>query len=284
MSATVKKIFLNRDKDMDSELDNRIQQLKGKEAKGISASMAREFFDLKDLSLRDLYDPEPAISNKNAYFGELDQYYSGDLTENQELEKQIIDCFIEDTSQFVYQSLPLIVFAQYDGTVHIVYKKEKSQPTFDFQPDDKEHICPKFRKAFGEIIKLFSYEAEAIILDWEIVGSHLYTKSAVQAVVDEVCNPKFQKELETIGLKNTILTELGYAKYYKFNETYYRDRLKQSDEVTEAINTLEQNSAIVNILLDSYAHNISAHCLTALNWKMKHRAKNQKGRESKKKA
>ncbi len=154
-----------------------------------------------------------------------------------------------------YLSLPLIQFGEFDGVVHLVY-------------DERDHDELSI-KAISKIIKSFSIVYESLILDWDLVGRNLEKTEAIQLSM----SPVFYDEIN----KNPILRELKYEKYYKSYLSYFKDRIRLNDRVIHSkVYSPYLKAAIISIMIDSYAHNISAHSLIALNWWFKRRADNLK--------
>lgn len=263
------KAFLQKEcyahQELPDEVDQALENIKTRSASENSiSSLLTEYHD-KDLELEDIYTKA---------LGQLCNYFSGIKNENKQLEEIILAPFPFDV--YWHISVPLIIFGEVDGVVHIVLHKE-DVANLGFDLKTKLPVKMNFFKhSIGNIIKTFSYEAEAIMLDWEMIGENIDLISAVRNIVDEVCSPEFQERLK--NEPNQIFQELNYIEYYLKNEPYYRKRLEQSDEVTERIYMGSLLNAIVTILIDSYAHNVSAHSLTSINWQLKLRAENLRQR------
>ena len=63
-----------------------------------------------------------------------------------------------------------------------------------------------------------------------------------------------------------ILEELKLRPYYKIHAEYFKKRLDMSDEVPGILYQQYISQAVTAILIDSYAHNVSAHALSTLSW------------------
>lgn len=156
------------------------------------------------------------------------------------------DCFI---------TLPLVQFGKFDGSIHIVFKKEDSKPF------EKKQILK-------HLIRQFSLEYESLLLDWDLVGDNAEKRSKVEADLRYLASDEFQEECKKVQ----ILKELGYDRYYKNSERYFLERVRQNDTVPNRFKNEHRKRAIIAILIDSYAHNISAHSLTVIKWWFQQRA------------
>ncbi len=132
---------------------------------------------------------------------------------------------------------------------------------------------PVKRDVLIRIIKLFSFEYDSLVLDWDLVGENIQETSKVKlGRLNEI--DYYEKDN-----KNPILKELKFPTYYRISLRYLTERLEQNNQVPlllqeqrEALIKQQRVTAIITILVDSYAHNISAHSLTALNWWFRERA------------
>lgn len=123
------------------------------------------------------------------------------------------------------------------------------------------------------IIKLFSFEYDSLALDWDLVGENIQETSKIKVAEIGYSDDRADKN------PNPILKELKLSTYYRISERYLTERLEQNNQVPlllqeqrEALIKQQRVTAIITILVDSYAHNISAHSLTALNWWFRERA------------
>ncbi|MBK8705043.1 MAG: hypothetical protein IPN33_16760 [Saprospiraceae bacterium] len=164
-----------------------------------------------------------------------------------------------DLNKYRYLSIPLIQFAEFDGIVHIILSE--NDYLYNFIDKDKGKLN---ERVVGNVIKAFSREYEGLILDWDIVGG---AKLKNEAFMDSLDKDKFYSERG-----NEILRQLKYYEYYTRHRQYFEDRLKYSKQVPLDIRAQYRQTAIIHILIDSYAHNISAHSLTALEWWFRQRA------------
>lgn len=246
-----------------SKLDN--YDLSSKSAV-VGSKLYKEFsageYDLSDLkdtsgTLGDYFKPilKPLEAKKEA-------------TEGQKAEYAILKEFF-DLNQDRYLSLPLIQFGWFDGVVHIVYKREDYQKFKKRKEGGGDELN---LEAIGNIIKSFSIEYESLILSWDLVGYNAMKKSAVELVLSD----EFYEKINN----NPILKDLEYQEYYTKYYTYLQERIQQNNRIPELVLDQYRKIAIMSIMIDSYAHNISAHSLTALEWWFKQRAEIYREREA----
>jgi len=267
---TKQRILLERDETV-FELDEYWRFLKDEvretSNRSISSILLNEIA-LMGLSLNDI--AEYTIGSLETYFAPLLELLSQGTNLPDNLERRKNEYYILrhyfNLSQYWYLSVPLIGFAEFDGIAHIVLHENDLKKFKKIHPDG----TIEWRVGIiGDIIKLFSWEYEALILDWDIVGSNKYETSLIPYVVAEINRPQFW---ELIEVKSPILNELSYKSMYGENKDYYYQRFLQNFEVTKAIYDQQLKNAITAILVDSYAHNVSAHSLTALSWWFRRRA------------
>ena len=180
-----------------------------------------------------------------------------------------------DLLSYRYISIPLIQFGEFDGVIHILYSDKDYKR---IMMDNPERSGASFRNMIASFIKSFSSLYEGIILDWELVGSNADKETAVRAALDVAIDPVF---FETFN-KNPILRELSFQEHYKRHERYYQMRFEQTDTIQIQRRQQYRKIAIMSILIDSYAHNVTAHSLTALEWWFRLRAERirREGQES----
>lgn len=171
--------------------------------------------------------------------------------EFQENEYPILSQHFDTTldSEDMYISIPIIAFGTIDGVVHIIFTKEDKKIT------DKATI--------KRIIKQFTLSYESQLIAWSVD-----TKDANQIRAIKLAQADIDKEYVH---NNPIMKDLGLAKYYEMTKIYHANRI---EDATKRQKNVEQQrlQAITTILIDSFAHNISAHSLTTLAWWFKERA------------
>ncbi|MCB1116159.1 MAG: hypothetical protein KDK71_06785, partial [Chlamydiia bacterium] len=244
----------------------------GDEAGTVSSAIFSEM-KLGDLELKDL--SEKGMGRISDYLKVVTEDRR-EISRNQpntrrEAEFHIINMYF-DVSSYWYLSVPLIQFAEFDGIVHIVHSDSDHQQFI--QRDNNGHATID-KKNVSNLIKLFSREYEGLILNWDLVGANKEKKTAVSFAL------KFASQEEAYlgkkGQLNPILLECGFKEYYEKHQGYFEKRFEQNDAIPGLLYQQSLKNAIITILIDSFAHNISAHALTALNWWFKQRASKLKG-------
>ncbi len=166
----------------------------------------------------------------------------------------IISNKIERSARFI--AIPLIQFSEIDGFVYVIYQDR------DDYLYDEENI--------KDLITGFSIEYEGVILAWDLAEPEYERSYAIRKLIEKICeddNADYFKD------KNPIFEEMGFPAYYRNHRKYFEDRFEQHDEMLG--NWYDQLILYGStaILLDSFAHNISAHALTTLTWIFKNRTK-----------
>ena len=162
--------------------------------------------------------------------------------------KEYFDVFTDE-----YLSVPLIQFGEFDGICHIVYSA------------DHAHFF--HRRAIANLIRSFSVMYEGLVLDWDLVGRNPEKSEAIQLPLTGI----FYEQIN----RNPILKELKFDLYYQRHLPFFKARIRLNDKVIHSkVYAPYLKTAIISIMIDSYAHNISAHSLVALNWWFKRRAEN----------
>lgn len=157
-----------------------------------------------------------------------------------------------------YISLPLIQFGFVDGLIHIVF-------------EDDEGAVSKIlgsRNSIKTIIKIFSEKYESLLLDWDLVDMNAEKSSWIENELRHLTTEENWQEMKL----NPIFVELNLYDYYKASAQYFRKRVQTTNLIPSLIIEQRRRNAIMSILIDSYAHNISAHSLTALTWLFRQRA------------
>lgn len=182
---------------------------------------------------------------KDVKIGYLKEYFK-ELNNNFKVNEHPIYSDYFDIKKDIYIGIPLLGMGLFQGIVWIICKKEEKA---------------RFNAiTIKRIIKYFQVEYENLVLDWDVRGENIRKLSLVGEVFDDL------KE------DNDIQKEINIEKYYRNSKHYHEERISQSDEVVKEITKQYAKTAIINTLLDSYAHNISAHSLTALSWWFRERA------------
>ncbi len=162
-----------------------------------------------------------------------------------------------DVQKDHFFSIPLVLFGEIDGILHFVYKDE-----------DARNVKPR---SLGNLIRVASAMYETQILEWDLVGRNPEKTKAVLQPLDS----SFYEHVN----RNPILRQLGFQRYYQKYLGFYQSRIRFNDDVIHSkVYRPYLKTAIISIMIDSYAHNVSAHSLVALNWWFKQRAENLRGR------
>ncbi|MGB0863762.1 MAG: hypothetical protein ACPG19_06050 [Saprospiraceae bacterium] len=199
------------------------------------------------------------------------------MKENQKAEKVILNYHFNITGgdkADYFVGLPIIQFAKFDGTAFLIFENTELEEFKLQETKDKEgklvyeykaiikHSKSVIKDLIPKIIKMLSNEYESLLLDWDLVGENVNEFSHVK-ILDEIRNnPLYFEKIA----KNPILRELGYDEYYKNQQEYLRKRVDDNNEIPRKALEQYRRTAVMAILIDSFAHNISAHSLTALNW------------------
>lgn len=193
--------------------------------------------------------------------GTLKQYFSSILnpetskvapTPRQKAEYEILKHHF-DIEKDLFFSVPMVLFGEIDGVMHFVYKAE-----------DAPRLKPK---AIGGLIRVASAMYETQVLEWDLVGWNIDKSKAILEPLKE----DFYKNVNN----NPILLELGFERYYRDFNWFYKARIRMNDNIIHSkVYRPYLKAAITAIMIDSFAHNVSAHSLVALNWWFKQRAEN----------
>jgi hypothetical protein len=175
--------------------------------------------------------------------GALKNYFKNLDNILQENEYPIIaDYFDIEKDQYV--GIPLLGLGRFQGIVWIVFTA---------------HEAKKFEKpsVLKRIIKLFGLEYDNLLMSWvQFSNKSNLTKDAI----------------ENIEINNPIHQSLKTRNFYRISDYFHEKRIQQNHQLIEQRAKQNQKNAIISILLDSYAHNIGAHSLTALSWWFRERA------------
>ena len=190
---------------------------------------------------------------KNYFAPILDPNHKGlPATPRQRAEYQILKEFF-DVERDLYASIPLVLFGEFDGIMHFVYSH-------------KDDLTVRNRALAG-LIRSSSAMIETQVLEWDLVGRNPEKTIVILMPLEE----DFYKNVN----RNPILRELGFREYYRKYLGFYQKRIRFNDDVIHSkVYRPYLKAAITAIMIDSFAHNVSAHSLVALNWWFKQRAEN----------
>lgn len=181
--------------------------------------------------------------------GTLKSYFSEKINILKENEKPIISDYF-DLEKDEYIGIPLLGTGKFQGIVWIIFRQE-------------EHRRFEDLRLIKRLIKLFALEYNNLLMSWEV--------SNKQSL--------FQNAINEVDKENPIQEECRVEEYFTIQGYYHKNRIEKNDKVLNEIKdqsarNREQllRTATITILLDSFAHNISAHSLTALSWWFRERS------------
>ncbi len=150
-----------------------------------------------------------------------------------------------------YLSIPLVQFGEFDGIVHLCYHDA-----------DAQNIN---LRSISNLIRSYSTVIETLVLEWDLVSRNFDKAKAVMLPL----NPSFYDRVN----RNPILKELKFDQYYRRHLPFFQSRIRFNDNLMHSkVYRPYLKTAIMSIMIDSFAHNVSAHSLVALNWWFKRRA------------
>lgn len=187
-----------------------------------------------------------ALKTEDIKIGKLSEYFKTFDNELRVHEHPILSAYF-DIQKDLYIGIPLLGMGLFQGVVWIIFKEQEA-----YRFNDVLNL--------RRVIKYFQTEYDNLTLDWDVAGTNITKESTINKV--------FERLSET----NPVQRDVGLLGYYKQSEYYHKERIKQSDDVVKSLKTQFAKTATITTLLDSYAHNISAHSLTALNWWFRERA------------
>ncbi len=232
-----------------TELDSAWKHLANAEIDSTKAITGSGFYKKIDDGKLDLREIKIKSLDRE-YFKTHVKGFRDNLTKNQEKEYEIFnECNV--VKGYSYVTIPIIQWTYFDGFAYLVFKKDET-----LTPEEQE-------KDLVQIIKIYLQEYEGLLLDWQTYGENMNLLS----------NLNIKDAEKKIRLnKNPILKKVGLDKFYLKYTHYSETRTKLNDEIPQAFKKQHRKTAIISILVDSYAHNISAHSLTALHWWFRKRA------------
>jgi hypothetical protein len=196
------------------------------------------------------------VSISNIHPGRIEEYFNNPVLKTNPFtvaEKKILTYFL-DWTHYNYASVPLIQFGELDGIVHIIYHEEENTVFFD--QDKNPHFV-----VFKRLINAIRVEYEGLMLDWEVEGKYYnFKQTALRRVID----PNYDKELYKRLEELPILRELEVQPYYKRHADYFKYRFKLADMIPDVLEEQYRRTANLSAIVDSFAHNITAHSMTAV--------------------
>lgn len=182
-----------------------------------------------------------------------------------ELEYQILESYFEqDPATLHFVGLPVFQFGEIEGIAQIVFTD------LDVSKDnDNQYFVTEWRpRIMRQIIKIFTREYEDLLWNWQLRSDGKYTAPLGQVMeFNKQKENLFANAEEVIKKKDKkILEELGYRKFYSLSKDYYSRRIEDHRENVNIFLRENRRRAAMAILVDSFAHNVSAHSLTVLKW------------------
>jgi hypothetical protein len=214
--------------------------------------------------------------NDIAAVGSLKDYFAQETlyTEAQKLEKIVLEAYF-DIEEDLFVSLPLIGFGELDGMIHIVFKKELLSHVVNYQGNNR---IPT--EVLKPLLQVFIGTYDDMFLRFDTVGEQLEKISSVRFFMKDTVFKTDEYFNSVIGTgKTKIYKELGLQDYYQKHSAYFLKCLELGEGVPGKIYQQYITNAVTAILIDSYAHNVSAHALSTLSWWYARRAKRLKEEE-----
>lgn len=207
-------------------------------------------------------------------------------TEEMKAEKRILGNYF-DLDQDLFISVPLFGFAEFDGVVHIIFKNDMLGLIDDNLPElmanilsglpnaatFEELLVPK--RIMWSLLRAFILEYDGLFLDWDMEGENVEKISAInEFVISTILSEGEDFDRATgLGGPTVIIHQLRLQEYYQQHRDYFKTRLEAGADVPGKIYQQYITHAVSSILVDSYAHNVSAHALSTLAWWYYRRAK-----------
>ncbi|PHN03452.1 hypothetical protein [Flavilitoribacter nigricans] len=179
------------------------------------------------------------VSDLKIYFKSLDNVL-------QKNEHPIISDYF-DIEKDKYIGIPVLGLGLFQGIVWIVFTDEVTEKFSD-------------RDRIKRLIRLFQMEYDNLALNWQLSGDGISKQSLIDRAIDRM--------EET----NPIQRSCNIRLYYDISEHYHRERIEQNESVTRRVRDQFQKTAIISIMLDAFAKNVSTQSLATLAWWFKEHA------------
>ncbi|AEE53073.1 hypothetical protein [Haliscomenobacter hydrossis] len=204
--------------------------------------------DMKDVETFGFFEDfrQGVLSFESVKPGKLKDYFREFNNIFRENEYPILNDYF-NLKQDRYIGIPLLGVGLFQGIVWIIF--ENSQTRKISNPD-----------TIRRLIKTFQLNYDNLLLDWDTTGVNIKRQSVIDAAIDR------------IEVTNPIQIACDVKKYYEIQKNFLDEKIKRSNDVVDEVLKSLNRMAIITILLDSFAHNISAHSLTALSWWFRERA------------
>jgi hypothetical protein len=198
----------------------------------------------------------------------LQQYFdkpANTYTKEQQMEKTVLSAYF-DVNKCLFFSVPLIGYAEIDGIVHIIFKEDLLD-TMDVYKDEEKDIIYLQEKTIKGLVMGYLQWYEEILLDWDTEGENIEQMNQIRLLIEEtiLSGDKFFN-VSTPTKRTKIFEELGLVNFYQKNIPGFKKRLERTEILPGKIYQQYITNAVTAILIDSYAHNVSAHALSTLSW------------------
>ena len=208
----------------------------------------------------------------------LKEYFSKTIdkyTKEQEAEKIILDTYF-DLDNDIFISIPLLGFGEIDGIVHLIFKRD----LLECIPGAQENDASLPASIIWILLRAFIVEYDGLFLDWDSVGENVEKTTAIYHFITYSINHVDEYFDRAIKFgKTRLLKDLNLRQYYQKHKDYFTKRLKLGEAIPGKIYQQYLINAVSAILIDSYAHNVSAHALSTLSWWYTRRGKRLKANE-----
>ena len=182
-----------------------------------------------------------------------------DIANFKRAEDLLLQVFLQDLNPKARYFIPFPIFAfgNLIGAVFFIYDGSK------FRSDVKKSLAEDYRQLTFNFTK--DFELSQLLRALHTFGKHPrdklepYRKLFAHLDIDPgdgIYTAKPDKGL------NPILKELGYPNFYR----RFSKILKRQIEIIITNRKARVKSAIISIIVDSFAHNVGAHSLIALKW------------------
>jgi hypothetical protein len=227
-----------------------IEPPKSKVSSSLFEKFRSEEYSIKDAcKIYKLYDD---------YFNKPAESY----TKEQEAEKAIVEGYF-NIQEDVFISLPLIGYGELDGIIHLVFRRSLLKE-IPYYTEGDTHLSEKVIKG---LLMSYTHWYEEIFLDWELEGENIEKIGSIREFMTKTVFEAGDKFYERVqGSKAQVFKDLSLAKYYIGNLYSYKERLERNKSIPGKIYQQYVTNAVTSILIDSYAHNVSAHALSTLAW------------------
>lgn len=209
-----------------------------------------------------------SIAKESISFKEIaDQYpiaKQEGWSNTRKLEYEILETYFENPSKLHFIGLPVFQFGEFEGIAQIVFTEEEPILSKKEEGNALDDLSTYLRR----IIKTFTREYEDLLWNWQLPATGEYATPLKKRIAFNKHKERLFINAEAVILNKNkkILAELGYIEYYQSSKKHYARRTEDHQENINIFLQENRRRAAMAILVDSFAHNISAHSLTVLKW------------------